>query len=121
MLAKSERYKNVLLEYVSVEINDDKQKGNKPMDEKLFQRVEVDIEKFTRAAMELQAAVIYAEDQLKDVKQRASRVFREWADAEKSLEAVRGQLRHHLDSVRGLKVTMPLVPEGEHKVGELDV
>lgn len=113
MLAKSERYKNVLLEYVSVEINDDKQKGNKPMDEKLFQRVEVDIEKFTSAAMELQAAVIYAEDQLKDAKQQ-------WADAEKSLEAVRGQLRHHLESVRGLKVTMPLVPEGEHKVGELD-
>ena len=91
-------------------------KGNKPMDEELFKRVEVDIEKFTCAAMKLQADVIVAEAQLKDAKQQ-------WVEAEDALEKARGRLNHHLDSVRGLKVTMPAPPDwgqNVYKVGERD-
>ena len=105
-------------------------KGNKPMDEELFKRVEVDIEKFTRAVLELQVAVIDAEAQLKDSKQqwaeaeKALEVARlRWVDAEDTLEKVRGLLEHHLGSVRGLKVTVPAPPDwgqNVYKVGEGD-
>ena len=72
------------------------------MDEELFKRVEVDIETFTREAMKRQVAVI---------------------DAEDTLEKARGWLEHHLDSVRGLKVTVPAPPDwgqNVYKVGERD-
>ena len=92
-------------------------KGNKPMDEELFKRVEVSIEKFTRAAMDLQVVVIDAEAQLKDAKQqwaeaeKALEVARlRWVEAEDTLEKARGGLEHHLNSVRGLKVTVPAQP-----------
>lgn len=91
-------------------------KGNKTMDEELFQRVEVDIEKFTRAAMELQVAVIDAEAQLEIARLRL-------VDVEDTLEKARGQLRHHLDSVRGMKVAMPAHPDwgqNVYKAGERD-
>lgn len=105
-------------------------KGNKPMDEELFKRVEVDIEKFTREAMKRQVAVIDAEAQLKDSKQqwaeaeKALEVARlRWVDAEDTLEKARGWLEHHLDSVRGLNVTVPAPPDlgqNVYKVGERD-
>ena len=102
-------------------------KEDKPMDKEPYQRVEVDIEKFTRAAMELQVAVIDAEAQMKDAKQQ-------WIDAEKALQfarnqridaettlvAARGKLQRHLEWVRGLNVTVPLPPGWEEKLGERD-
>lgn len=100
------------------------------MDEELFPRVEVEIEKFTRAAMELQVAVINAEAQLKDARQqradadKALEIARlRWVDAEDTLEKAQGRLRHHLESVRGMKVTMPAPPDwgqNVYKVGERD-
>ena len=105
-------------------------KGNETMDEELFKRVEVDIEKFTREVMKWQVAVIDAEAQLKDSKQqwaeaeKAMEVARlRWVDAEDTLEKARGLLEHHLGSVRGLKVTMPAPPDwgqNVYKVGERD-
>ena len=103
-------------------------KGNETMDEELFKRVEVDIEKFTCAAMKLQVDVIDAETQLNDAKQqwaeaeKALEVARlRWVDAEDTLEKARGRLNHHLDSVRGMKVAMPAPPDwgqNVYKVGE---
>ena len=105
-------------------------KGNEPMDEELFKRVEVDIEKFTREAMKRHVAVIDAEAQLKDSKQqwaeaeKALEVARlRWVDAEDTLEKARGLLEHHLGSVRELKVTVPAPPDwgqNVYKVGERD-
>ena len=105
-------------------------KGNKPMDEELFKRVEVNIEKFTRAAMELQVAVIDAEAQLKDARQKRADADKmleiarlRWVEAEDTLEKARGRLNHHLDSVRGLNVSMPAPPDwgqNVYKVGDRD-
>lgn len=105
-------------------------KGNKPMDEELFSRVEVEIEKFTRAAMELQVAVIDAEARLKDAQRRWDDVENTvWPakqrlhDAEKALEKKRGMLNKHLNWVRGMKVTLPAPPDwgqNVYKVGERD-
>ena len=88
-------------------------KGNEPMDEELFPRVEVDIEVFTRAAMDMKVAVINAEAQMKDAKQQ-------WIDAETTLVAARGKLRRHLEWVRGLNVTVPLPLGWEEKLGARD-
>ena len=92
-------------------------KGNKQMDEELFQRVEVDIETFAREAMKRQVAVIDAEAQLKDARQQRAEAEKmlesarlRWVDAEDTLEKARGLLEHHLGSVRGLNVTVPAQP-----------
>lgn len=105
-------------------------KGNKPMDEELFSKVEVDIDEFTREAMKLQVAVIDAEARLKDAQRRWDDVEKTvWTvkqrltDAEKALEKARGGLEHHLNSVRGLNVTVPAPPgwgRNVYKVGERD-
>ena len=97
------------------------------MDKEILPRVEVDIEVFTRAAMDLKEAIINAEAQMKDAKQQ-------WIDAEKALQfarnqridaettlvAARDKLRRHLEWVRGLNVTVPLPPGWEEKLGERD-
>ena len=100
------------------------------MDEELFPRVEVSIEKFTREAMELQVAVIDAEASLKDALRRWADVEktvwpakRRLSDAERAVEEARGRLNRHLDSVRGLNATMPAPPDwgqNVYKVGERD-
>ena len=105
-------------------------KGNKPMDEELFSKVEVDIDEFTREAMKLQVAVIDAEARLKDAQRRWDDVEKTvWpvkqrlTDAEKALEKARGGLEHHLNSVRGLNVTVPAPPgwgQNVYRVGERD-
>ena len=83
------------------------------MDKEILPRVEVDIEVFTRAAMDLKEAIINAEAQMKDAKQQ-------WIDAETTLVAARDQLRRHLEWVRGLNVTVPLPPGWEEKLGVRD-
>ena len=100
-------------------------KGNEPMDEELFKRVEVSIEEFTRAAMEMQVAVIDAEARLKDAQQRwidiEKTVFpvkQRLTDAEKTAKEARGRLNRHLDSVRGLNVTVPAPPGWGKNLGE---
>ena len=100
-------------------------KGNETMDEELFKRVEVRIEEFTRAAMEMQAAVIDAEARLKDAQQRwidiektAFPVKQRLTDAEKTAKEARGRLNRHLDSVRGLNVTVPAPPGWGKNLGE---
>ena len=100
------------------------------MDEELFSKVEVDIDEFTREAMKLQVAVIDAEARLKDAQRRWDDVEKTvWTvkqrltDAEKALEKARGGLEHHLNSVRGLNVTVPAPPgwgRNVYKVGERD-
>ena len=102
-------------------------KGNKPMDEEVFPRVEVDIEVFTRAAMDMKVAVINAEAQMKDAKQQwidAEKALRfarnQRIDAETTLVAARGKLRRHLEWVRGLNVTVPLPLGWEEKLGARD-
>ena len=100
-------------------------KGNETMDEELFKRVEVSIEEFTRAAMEMQVAVIDAEARLKDAQQRwidiektAFPVKQRLTDAEKTAKEARGRLNRHLDSVRGLNVTVPAPPGWGKNLGE---
>ena len=110
-------------------------KGNEPMDEELFteeavnrltepegasprnseyyETLVVDIETYTKHALELQMAIVEAETNLENAKRRHRKAdsrlvkaSRQWSEADRALDDARAKLKEHLELVRKTHVTL---------------